>query len=85
MLHALFLRLRWGPAARTCASALYAALTVLALAPAHVEALAPLLLGAVWILAGAWIWRRTADRRARALAVLGLAGALLLAPWNLLG
>ncbi len=83
-LHALLLHLRWRPAPRTAVVTLVAAVAVLALARVSAAALAPGLLGASWILAGWWSWRRFADRRARALAALGLAGALLLAPWDLL-
>lgn len=84
VLHALLLHLRWRPALRTAAITLVAAVVVLALARVPAPALAPGLLGAAWIVAGWWSWRRFADRRARALAALGLASALLLAPWGLL-
>ena len=84
-LHALLVRRRWGSAPRAFAVVLLAAASGLALAGLPARVLGPPLLGAAWILAGLWTWRRTADRRARALAVLGLAGALVLLPWSGLG
>jgi len=84
-LHALLVRRRWESATRSVATLLLASLAGLALSRVPDWALGPPLLGVMWILAGLGTWRRTADRRARALAVLGLAGALLLFPWRGLG
>lgn len=50
-----------------------------------VQVVAPALLAALWIVAGLVLWRRTADRRAGALALLGLLSCLFAAPGGVLG
>jgi len=85
VVHDLFARLRRPAFGRAAILALYAGCALSLLDHFPPRLLAPWFLGGAWILAGSWIGRRTADKRARALALLGALGVWLLAPWGPLG
>jgi hypothetical protein len=84
-LQALAARTRRPPWVGAALSALGAVAFALLARLVAAESVAPLLLGALWIPTGAIVHRRTADRRAAALAIVGALGLVVFEPFGVLG